>query len=408
MTLQIDLADRAVRANPYPLYAKLRKEAPVLRTQVPAVGPAWILARYADVSEALKDPRLLNDRMRAQSKKSPLDRWWMPRIVRAFETSMVAQDDPNHRRLRNLVHMAFTPKMIEQLSARVTEITNNLLDNAEKRGSIDLLDAFALPLPLTIISEMMGVPEKDRLPFRDMIAGMLNNTSALEGSFIGTARMLPTMMRLTRFFQNLVKLRRAEPGDDLTSRLIQARAEGHAQLTEDEIAAMLFLLLFAGHETTVNLIGNGTLALLENPGQLALLREKPELIGSAVEELLRYSNPVEQPSPRWTSEEMTYQGVKIPKGEAIMSLIASANRDEDAFERADELDITRNPNRHVAFGLGVHYCLGAPLARLEGKIAILSLVQRFPKLRLAVPPETLKWRPTPSLHGLEALPVHLS
>jgi cytochrome P450 PksS len=295
--------------------------------------------------------------------------------------------------------------MIENLTGRVEQLVDGLLDAAAKKPVVDLIADLALPVPLTVISEMLGVPEKDRRPFQRMMARLaedLGNTS-----FTGLLRSYPAAIRLDRFFRELVKLRREQPGADLTSALVQAEEAGD-HLDEEELVSMIFLLLFAGHETTVNLIGNGTLALLENPGQLQKLREHPELIDSAIEELLRYANPVGQPGVRFAREDIELHGHTIPKGSAVMPLLASANRDEAAFENADRLDIARSPNRHVAFGYGIHYCLGAPLARLEARIAILKLVQRFPDIRLAVPREKLVWRKNLGLHGLKALPLHVS
>jgi cytochrome P450 PksS len=395
----------AVRSDPYSFYAQLRKMGPVIPTTRPLFGRVYHLTRYEDVFNALKDPRLANDRSNAvEGSRNFLDHWWVPRIFRMFQKNMVGQDEPNHRRLRNLVHKAFTPRMIENLSARVEQLVNELLDEAARKPRVDLIADFALPLPLTVISEMLGVPEKDRQRFRHMMGKLAED--------LGTASLsnlifsYPTSIRLERFFRELVKLRREQPGEDLTSALVRAEEEGD-RLDEDELISMIFLLLFAGHETTVNLIGNGTLALLENPEQLQKLREHPELIDSAIEELLRYANPVGQPGPRFAREDLEIQGHKIPKGSMVMPLLASANRDEAAFENADRLDIARNPNRHVAFGYGIHYCLGAPLARLEGRLAILHLVRRFPELRLAVPREKLVWRKNIGLHGLKALPLHL-
>ena len=214
------------------------------------------------------------------------------------------------------------------------------------------------------------------------------------------------MLQMYRFFKGLIKLRRKNPGDDLVSALVQAEQDGD-RLNEDEMIAMIFILLLAGHETTVNLIGNGVLALLENPDQLRMLQQQPELMDSAVEELLRYTNPVEQPAPRYTLEEVELSGQKIPKGSRILLGIASANRDETVFENADKLDITRQPNKHLAFGLGIHYCLGAPLARMEGKIALQKLLARYPNMQLGVTPEAVEWRTSMAVRGLKTLPVRL-
>jgi cytochrome P450 PksS len=394
-----------VRANPYPFYAQLRKMGPVLPTTRPLIGRGFLLTRYEDVFNSLKDPRLVNDRGNAvEGGGDFLNRWWMPRIIKVFQQNMVTKDEPDHRRLRNLVHKAFTPRMIENLTARVEQLVDALLDAAAKKPVADLIHDFALPLPLTVISEMLGVPEKDRMFFRRVMGGLFDDLAG--GSPIGLLFSYPAAIRMDRFFRELVKLRRDQPGDDLTTALIRAEEAGD-QFSEEELISMIFLLLFAGHETTVNLIGNGTLALLEHPEQLRKLYEHPELIDSAIEELLRYGNPVGQPAPRFAREDMEIQGVKIPKGSMVLALLPSANRDEAAFENPDELDITRNPNRHVAFGYGIHYCLGAPLARLEGRIAIQKLVRRFPDMRLAVPRKKLTWRRNLNLHGLKALPLHL-
>jgi len=394
-----------VRSNPYPFYAELRKMGPVIPITRPMFGRVYHLTRYEDVFNSLKDPRLVNDRANAvEGGRNFLDHWWVPRIFRVFQKNMVGQDEPKHRRLRNLVHKAFTPRMIENLTARVEQLVNELLDAAAKKPHVDLIADLALPVPLTVISEMLGVPEKDRMLFRNLMGRLAEDLGS--ASLTGFILSYPLSLRLERFFRELVKLRREQPGDDLTSALIRAEEEGD-RLDEEELISMIFLLLFAGHETTVNLIGNGTLALLENPDQLQKLREQPELIDSAIEELLRYANPVGQPSPRFAREDLEIAGYKIPKGSAVMPLLPSANRDEAAFENADRLDIARSPNRHVAFGYGIHYCLGAPLARLEGRIAILHLVRRFPELRLAVPRQKLLWRKNLGLHGLKALPLLL-
>ena len=293
------------------------------------------------------------------------------------------------------------------LAARIDAIVERLLDalaHKAARGPVDLIAEFALPLPLTVISDMMGVPERDRLHFHHWMAGFLEAPTGGPLKFLAE---LPNGFRLMRFFEALIRLRRAEPGDDLVSALVAAEQAGD-RLSEDELLSMIFLLLLAGHETTVNLIGNGTLALLENPAQFALLHAQPGLIDRAVEELLRFTNPVEHGSVRIALEDLDMLGVRLPRGSKVLALLSSANRDETIFERAGELDLTRHPNRHLAFGLGSHYCVGAPLARMEGQSAINALVQRFPQMRLAVPAPQLVWRNTLGVRGLKALPVLLS
>ncbi|MCY1069335.1 cytochrome P450 [Nannocystis sp. RBIL2] len=401
--IEVDLTSPAMRADPYPTYARLRRERPLALAVDGFGGEVWAVSRYVDVQEALRDPRL-GCNQRNATGKSDMDRWYVPKIMRAFGETMLSQDDEGHRRLRGLVHKVFTPRMIENLTRRVEDLVDELLARAASRGQFDLIADFALPLPLTIISEMMGVPDdRDRLRFHGWIAGILEGG---DPSPMNVLKQLPDMVQLARFFSKLVAMHKLAPRDDLTSALIEAR-EKDDKLSDAELTAMLFVLLLAGHETTVNLIGNGTLALLEHPEQLALLRAQPELAPAAVEELLRFTNPVQMPSPRFAREDITLHGRTIPRGARVTALIGSANRDEEAFPRADELDLQRTPNRHVAFGHGVHYCVGAPLARLEGRIALETLVSRFPRLRLAVPREQLRWRKTTVLRGLEALPVRV-
>jgi cytochrome P450 len=411
MNIEREMMSPAVRANPYPFYARLRQLGPVLPIKSPfgpaafmMRGPTFLLTRYEDVSAALRDPRLVNDRMAATGDNpDAMNRWWIPRIFRTFANSMVGKDGADHRRLRDLVHKAFTPGMIEGLAGQVQQMVTRMLDEAERKPTSDLIADLALPLPLTVISEMMGVPEKERTQFRRVMLKLVESVS------MGAARFIlnyPTALQLERILQRLVDLRRVQPGDDLITGLVQAEEAGD-RLSQQELLAMVFLLLLAGHETTVNLIGNGTLALLEHPDQLQRLREHPELIESAIEELLRFANPVEQIT-RFAREDVEIKGQRIPRGSMLLLLLASANRDEAAFENADQLDIGRSPNKHVSFGYGVHYCLGAPLSRLEGRIAMLDLVQRFPQMSLAVSPEQLRWRKSVGLHGLSSLPLHLS
>ncbi|HYO64575.1 MAG TPA: cytochrome P450 [Archangium sp.] len=403
MTPEINFKAFEIRADPYPTYARLRKESPVVLIKHPIFGRVYYLTRYNDVVSSFTDPRLANDRRNVMGGRDPLDRWWVPRLFRIFQNNMLSTDAPDHRRLRDLVHKAFTPRRVEEMKQTVEKIVGELLDAAQKKQTVDLIAGFALPLPLTVISEMMGVPEEDRLTFHRQMGGLLDNLTTPLGFLVQT----PNAFNMMRFFRKLIRLRREQPREDLLTALVQAEEQGD-RLSEDELISMIFLLLLAGHETTVNLIGNGTLALLQHPEQLQKLRENPELIGSAVEELLRYSNPVEQPSPRFAREDIHLEGHVIPRGATVMPLLASANRDESAFENADTLDITRKPNRHVAFGLGAHYCLGAPLARLEGTIALQHLVRRFPQMKLAVPEEQLRWRNSVGLRGLKALPLRLS
>ena len=399
----VDITAPAFKANPFPFYAQLRAEAPVfpakLRIKLPTGGRAWLITRYDDVLNVLKDERFAKDRHNAmtpeQLKKLP----WIPSIFKPLEQNMLDLDSPDHTRLRALVHKAFTPRLIEQMRDQVQTLTNELLDRVEPNGHMDLIADFALPLPLTMIGRILGVPAKDNHKFHRWTKTLIS---------AGTNRnlfvIIPSIMRFMAYLKKLIKDRRANPQNDLITALVQAK-DGSDQLSEDEILAMVFLLLIAGHETTVNLIGSGTLALLEHPDQLAKLRSEPELIKTAIEELVRYVCPVEMATERYTREDITIAGATIPRGELVLAVIGSANRDPNYFDNPDSLDITRTNNKHLAFGHGPHFCLGASLARLEGQIAISTLIQRLPNLRLSVAPDQLRWRGTFVLRGLEALPV---
>ena len=398
--VEVDLLTPAMRADPYPTFARLRRELPLTIATNPFGGRVWALSRYQDVSDALRDPRLVHDE-RSITGTINVDRWYVPPLLRAFSQTMLSQDGEGHRRLRALVHKAFTPRMVEGLTLRIRRIVDDLLTRARSRGSFDLIADFALPLPLTIISELMGVREEDRLGFHRWVGVVLINGDL---SPLNVLRRLPTLVQMARFFQRLVDQHREEPRDDLTAALMAAR-DHDDRLSDPELTAMLFVLLLAGHETTVNLIGTGALALLEHPEQRALWRERPAIAPTAIEELLRFTNPVMLPSPRFAREDFTMYGRTIVRGDRVAPLIGAANRDPEVFPGADTLDLQRDPNRHVAFGHGVHYCVGAPLARLEGRIALTALLERLPRLRLAVPRERLRWRPTVVLRGLAALPV---
>jgi len=400
----VNIVSREFKANPYPFYARLRAEAPVYRTVLPDKQPAWLIARYDDVFMVLKDEqRFTKDRTAAMSAQQLAKTPWVPPMFRPLSRTILDTDGVEHARLRSLIHKAFTPRLIEQMRERVQGLANTLLAAAARQGKMDLIRDYALPIPLTIISEILGISEKDRLKFHRWTKAFI----ALTASNNALLRGLPHLVAMLGYLKRIFKERRANPRDDLITALVQADEAGD-HLTEDELLAMVFVLLIAGHETTVNLIGSGALALLENPDQMRLLRQRPELIKNAVEELLRYVSPVEQATERYAREDVTLHGITIPQGEMVLAVIASANRDERQFTDPDRLDITRETIKAVAFGQGVHYCVGAPLARLEGQIALLTLAERMPNLGLATTPRTLRWRPGLTVRGLEALPVAIS
>lgn len=398
-TTRIDVTDATFKANPFPFYAQLRTESPVFPVTLPTKQRAWLVTRYDDVLDVLKDERFAKNRRNAMSpaqlKKAP----WMPSMFKPLEQNMLDSDSPDHTRLRALVHKAFTARMIERMRDQIQALTNELLDGVESKGSMDVIADFALPLPLTMIGRILGIPAADNQKFHRWTQVVVS-----AGTNRNLVALIPTLIRFMGYLKRSIRERRAHPKNDLITALVQAK-DGNDQLSEDEILAMIFLLLVAGHETTVNLIGSGVLALLEHPDQLRKLRHEPEIIKSAVEELLRFVCPVEMATERYAREDITIAGTTIPSGELVLAVIGSANRDAKYFANSDLLDITRMNNKHLAFGQGVHYCLGAPLARLEGQIAIGALVQRMPNLQLSVAPDQLRWRGAFVLRGLEALPV---
>ena len=390
------------RADPYPGWAALRAHEPVHRSDL----GAWVLTRHPDVSALLRDPRTSTDERNSELFVPGEAR---PGINPTDDTQPILfLDPPDHTRLRGLVSQAFTVRMVEQLAPRVQELVNDLLvamtDAAGATdGTVDLVEQFAYPLPVTVICEMLGVPPSDHSTFSEW-SGLLAH--AIDPPVLRTpeqeAQIEATIEKFIAYFEELIERRRADPGDDLLTALLAAE-EGGERLTHEELLAQLLFLLIAGHETTVNLIGNGTLALLRNPDERARLRDQPALDKTAIEELLRYDSPV-QFSMRICMDDMEFGGVELPKGSTVLCIIGAANRDPDVFADPDRLDLGRTENRHLAFGGGAHFCLGAPLARLEGRIAITSLVRSFPGLALAGDPVV---RDTFTLRGLSELPVTL-
>jgi len=366
---------------------------------------AWMVTRIEEAVRILKD----HAHFTVDPRSIGAEELFRQNVADASDTpaffassSMVFVDEPDHRRLRGLVSKAFTPRYMEGLRPRVQQIADELLDRVADQGHMDLVKDYAFPLPINVISEMLGVPEKDRPQIRVWSQALVTVTGM--GVAGRDERTMVHVQAFASYALQLVAEKRLHPADDLISQLIAIEEEGD-RLSEAELLSMITLLIFAGHETTSNLIGIGSLMLLDHPDQLEKLKADLRLVPSAVEELLRFNGPVTMPVPRFAREEIELAGQHIKKGDLLIIALISANRDETQFTQPDEMDIARTLNRHIAFGQGIHVCLGAPLARLEGDIAFTTLLKRLPNLRLSVPRESITWRVSGNLRGLTALPV---
>jgi cytochrome P450 len=395
-------------ADPYPAYAMLRATQPVLTVALPGSGAGQaVVSRHDDVVTVLRDPRFSVERRRSEFLQKNRDAL-PPELVQLLLgeqgglRSMLIMDPPDHTRVRGLVSKAFTPRHVARLRGRIEALVDELLTAVAPRGRMDVIADLAAPLPAIVIAELLGVPAEDRPRFKawssDLVSvlGSPDPPAALE-------RFRSGFHHLTEYLREIIARRRREPGDDLISAMITAQEERDA-LTDAELLATSNLLLVAGHETTTNLIGNGTLALLRHPGERARLGADPALFRSAVEELLRFDSPV-QATVRVPVADVELRGQMLHRGALVVALIGAANRDPEVFPEPDRLDIGRTPNDHLSFGLGPHFCLGAPLARLEGEIAFRGLMARFPAMRLAS--DEVHYRPNFVLRGLSALPVLL-
>ena len=363
-----------------------------------------LLSRYDDCVALLKDPRFVRNRHTATGgSKFPIP---APKSIKALAESMITEDDPAHRRLKNLVHKAFTSRAINKLGDRIESLTHELLDKAEAEsqanGSVDLMQAYSLPIPVTVISEMMGIEASDMPRFTKSMRILSEGMTGWN-----LVRSLFWDMRfLIKFVREIIEKKRQNPGDDILTSLIQAESDGD-KLSEDELISMVYLLIIAGYETTVHLINIAVITLLKHPEQLQRLRDNPELIDSMVEEVLRFDGPVQGTKPAYATEDVTLHGITIPKGMMVLPLIGAANHDPEIFENPEVFDIARKPNQHLGLGMGIHYCLGAQLARMETKIAIKNLLDRNPNLKLAVEPEALEVQHMPLFLRYKSLPVVL-
>ncbi|GCF10787.1 cytochrome P450 family protein [Dictyobacter arantiisoli] len=407
MVTEINLASPDFKANPYPTFTELRTTDPVRQTKLTNERRGWLVSRYEDADLVLRDPRFAKDIQHALTPEELKGYYPSQQVTPEerermidFSHNMLAYDQPDHTRLRNLVNLTFTPRLIERWRPRIQQIADDLLDKIQDRGEADLIAAYAFPIPMQVIMEMLGIKSEDRDKFH-VWSNMIIEASGNPEEF---HRHRADMMDFHDYLVQIINEKRADPADDLLSQLISVETAGD-KMSEAELISMVSLLLIAGHETTVNLIGNGTLALLTHPDQKALLEADPGLMKGAIEEFLRFHGPLMTATQRWAREDLVLDGTQIKRGDYVMVLLASANHDPGVFGEAETLDIRRHDNRHLAFGKGIHYCLGAPLARLEGQIAIGTLLRRLPALQLSVAAEDLVWRPGALIMGLRTLPV---
>lgn len=401
---EFNLTSSAFKANPYSTFAHLRAFDPVHQYASSEDGHhTWLVTRYSDAEAILRDERFVKNKQHvfSSAERTPLSDG-DGSADDLFGLGLLALDPPDHTRLRSLVSLSFTPRMVEQWRLRIQEITDKLIDAVAEKGSMDLIEEFAFPIPMRVISEILGLRAEDSARLHGWIktiADALDDPAAFQEA-------APQLQATYVFLCALIEEKRQNPVDDLVSKLIQAEDAGD-RLTKRELISIVFVLILTGYETTANLIGNGVLALLTHPDQIALLKSNPDqaLLRTAIEEFLRYHSPVTISTFRWVREDIQIGEKLIRRGDGIVISLSAANRDETAFANADALDIARRENAHLAFGKGIHYCLGAPLARLEGQIAIGTLLRRLPKLRLLVDPADLSWRPGSTVMGLYHLPV---
>jgi len=395
-----NLQNPEVRANPYPFYAQLRSQDPIHWDE--ELG-FWVLTRYADIASVYHDPRF----SRAQGLRRGFER--LPQteqaiaepVYRSFSKTMFYSDPPYHTHLRGLVNSAFTPNAVEQMRPYVQRTVDILLAAVQTHKKWDVIHDFAYPLPILVIAQMLGLPAEERGRFKTWSDDLFAILGSVPHAPELMERAAQSLTELTSYITTLGETRRKQPQEDLLSALVEA-VEGGEHLTQEELVANIIILLSAGHETTSNLIGNGLLALLQHPDQMQKLRDRPGLVASAVEEMMRYDNPV-QIAYRSAAEDVEIGGKCIRKGHLVNSILAAGNRDPEHYSEPDRFDIARDEGKHLGLGLGIHFCLGAPLLRLEAQIAFTSILRRFPRLQLAT--ENLEWQEHPIFRGVKSLPV---
>jgi cytochrome P450 len=395
------LLDPETRQDPYRAYERLRREAPVYHSES---WNGWLLTRYPDVLSSFRDPRLSSNRSAAYAGTMPAPvREKLAPLLQNLGAWAFLLDPPDHTRLRALINKAFAPRLIEGIRPRIETIVDRLLDQAEREGRMDLIGDFASSLPVIVIADILGVPEGDHFllkPWSDALAAFMG---AGRPSMESAGQALQSVLEMERYFRAILAERRRAPREDLLSSLLSAEDQGQF-LNEQELLSTCTMVLFGGHETTTNQIGTGVLSLLNNPDQLEALRDAPELAANAIEELLRYDSPVQRQG-RIALQDLTIQGQQISKGDRVFLVLGAAHRDEAQFPDPDRLDIRRADVRHLAFGMGAHYCVGAALARIEAQVTITSLLRRFPRLSLAS--AKVDWLDNLTIRGPRALPLTL-
>jgi cytochrome P450 len=397
--LQTDFTSQDYFRDPAGSIEKLRKAGPVIEIRFPIVGKVWITTTYEAAGRVLKDNQTFT--LRKESGGLAGLRWWMPRIVRTLANNMLTMDEPDHTRLRGIVDEAFRRRAILEMEPRILAIADELASELFAEGSpADLIERYARKLPLSVICELLGLPFADRPKF----LAWANTVSRISGSLLSFWHMIRGLSAMRPYLEGRLQVAREQGGEGLIAELVRVEKEG-GRISPDEMVAMVFLLLGAGSETTTHLISGSVYELLKNPRLRDWLEQDWSRANLAIEEFLRFVSPVQFSKPRFVRKDLELGGVRLKKGDKIMAMVAAANMDPKANKDPEKLDLQRHPNRHLAFGTGIHFCLGYQLARIEGKCALEALFKRWPKLELAIQPADIRWRKRPGLRAVEALPV---
>jgi cytochrome P450 len=396
--MRADFCSQDYFRNPVSELEKLRSAGPVVEVRFPIIGKVWTTTTLDMTDRVLKDSETFT--IRRDDGAIAGMQWWMPGILRALTKHMLSMDDPDHKRLRDIVDEAFRRRAILEMEPRILALADELAGELFAEGSpADLVDRYARKLPLSVICELLGLPLADRPKFTAWASGFTRLTNT-----VGLLTLIPNMVAMRRYLERRLDAVREKGGEGLIAELVRVEREG-AQISRDEMVAMLFLLLFAGHETTTHLISGSVYELVKNPGLRDWLEEDGSRVNLAVEEFLRFLSPVQFTKPRFVRRDIELGGVRLKKGDKIMPMLAAADLDPQANPHAEKLDLARKPNRHVAFGTGIHFCLGHQLARIEATCALKALFRRWPKLELAIDDSEIKWRKRPGLKAIERLPV---